>query len=64
MCTHCTDSEAGAAAPSHENRLSSGVALQHATVNELGERNSSRKVGADQFLFVCHCSDPRGAGWG
>jgi hypothetical protein len=55
MCTHCAYSETGAAASSHENRLSPGVALQHATVDELGERNSARKVGASQFLFLCHC---------
>src|SRR6185437_15174970 len=60
MCTGSAYSKAGIAAPSHQDRLALGVALQHATVGKLRERDSQRKVGPGQFLFFCHLLNPPG----
>jgi hypothetical protein len=42
------------AAPSDQDRLALGVALHHAAIGELAERDSHRKVRSAQFLFFGH----------
>jgi hypothetical protein len=49
--------EVGIGAPSHQDGLAIGVALQHAAVGKLCERDPLLKVGSAQFLFFCHLSN-------
>jgi hypothetical protein len=48
------DGEVGIAAPSDQDRLAVGVALHHAAIGELAERDSLGKVRSAQFLFFGH----------
>ena len=48
------DGEVDIAAPSDQDRLAVGVALQHAAIGELADGYSLRKVRPAQFLIFGH----------
>ena len=52
------DGEEGVGALSHQYGLAPGVALQHAAVAKLGDRDPLREVRSAQFLFFCHLFRP------